>query len=95
MNVIYFHLMSFLTNFQADKRIRKVLKDCSTGGLVFRYQKDTRTIETRYRLNFKGLSTWVEEQQEKAITQVHQIECERRKTLDQLERELHCREDVL
>lgn len=95
MNVIYFHLMSFLANYSADKRINKVLKDHSTGGIVFRFQKDTRTIETRYRVGCKAPSHWVQEQLDKAITQVTQIECERRKTLDQLERELHGREDVL
>lgn len=95
MNVIYFHLMSFLTNFQADSRIKKVLKEHSTGGLVFRYQKDTRTVETRWKLRATVPSGWVEGQQAKVIDQCRTIECERRKTLDQLERELHCREDVL
>lgn len=95
MNAFYFHLMSFLTNFQADNRIRKVLKENSTGGVMFRYQSDTRTVEVRYKRGVNVPVSWVEDQQQKVISQIVMIDCERRKTLDQLERELHCREDVL
>lgn len=96
MNVIYFHLMSFLANQQADSRIRKVLKEKSNGHVTFRYSRLLKSVAFKLGKGFdKPMARSFDDMYNEAIDEVNRINCERSQTLDQLDREYHNREDAL
>lgn len=96
MNVIYFHLMNFLANQQADSRIRKVLKEKSNEHVTFRYSRLLKHIVFKLGKGFeKPMARSFDDMYNEAIEEVNRINCERSQTLNQLYREYHNSEDAL
>lgn len=96
MNVIYFHLIGFLANRQADSRIRKVLKEKSNEYVTFRYSRLLKSVVFKLGKGFeKPMARSFDEMYNEVMDEVNRINCERSQTLEQFYREHHNREDAL
>jgi hypothetical protein len=95
MTAIYFQLLRFLANQQADAAIRRVLRSNKSEYIQFRYSEGC--LSTRVKLlNPHGPEfQWVEDLTRKITAEIQRINAERQSTLDQLDRERYGTEDSL